>query len=112
MICVSTNLLLVALLPKKFQITKNIQVVPKEHVSCVVLCVHVGCPCVCPFVCSTCGSLYVRPFVRTWFPFDNKILLTDFIHIFANVLAWEWSWANFRLCLTELWHLSVYKNKF
>ena len=95
MICVSTILQLVALLLKKFQITKIIQVTSKEHVSGGVLCVHVGCPCVCQFVCSTCVSLYVRPFVRTWFPIDNKILLTDLIYIFANVLAWEWSWANF-----------------
>ena len=37
------------------------------YISGGVLCFHVGCPCVCPSV----RSLYVRPSVRTSFPFDS-----------------------------------------
>ena len=50
-----------------FKIIDNMVYYTPPQVSGGVLCFHVGCPCVCPSV----RSLYVRPSVRTSFPFDS-----------------------------------------
>ena len=54
-----------------FKIIDTVVYYTLPQVSGGVLCFHVGCPCVCPSVRPSVVCTYVRPPVRTSFPFDS-----------------------------------------
>ena len=83
------------------------------HVSYGVLCFHVGRPCVCSYVHNT----YVRPSIRTSFSFDNlsiykRISFKFCLWICTNNVSLGIVNGLIPLLITELWHLSMYKNGF
>ena len=83
------------------------------HVIGGVLCFHVGRPCVCPSVCPS----VIRTSVRTSFPFDNIVIINGFHSNFANTFVPTMSclgllMGKYPSLITELWHLSMYKNGF